>query len=188
MKLLHISDTHNNHRKLGNMPQADVIVHTGDFCDKGTMEEAEDFINWFCDLHYSHKIFVAGNHDDILHNATIEGLPDNVHYLCNNGVTIDGIKFYGIPMFPADAKEGLYQDFISRIPPDTKILLTHQPPYFILDEENGINYGDPFLLKQVKQTKPLLHLFGHVHKASGTLKDGVTTFSNASQRTILLDV
>ena len=29
----------------------------------------------------------------------VEGLPDDVHYRCNSSVIIDGIKFYGMPMF-----------------------------------------------------------------------------------------
>ena len=29
----------------------------------------------------------------------VEGLPENVHYLCNSGVVIGGIKIYGMPMF-----------------------------------------------------------------------------------------
>lgn len=34
--------------------------------------------------------------------AHVDGLDDNVHYLCNSGVTIEGVKFYGVPMFMAD--------------------------------------------------------------------------------------
>lgn len=31
MELLQISDTHNRHQYLTNLPEADVIVHCGDF-------------------------------------------------------------------------------------------------------------------------------------------------------------
>ena len=102
MKILHISDTHGKHHQLKDLPEADVVVHTGDITEDGTEEEVKDFIEWFGNLPYKHKIFIAGNHDDCLYGANIEGLPDNVHYLCNDGITIDGIKFYGVPMFVED--------------------------------------------------------------------------------------
>ena len=102
MKIVHISDTHGCHHQLRNLPEADVAVHSGDFTINGSQEEAFDFMNWFCDLPYKHKIFICGNHDDCLYGANIEGLDSNVHYLCNSEVEIDDVTFYGIPMFMRD--------------------------------------------------------------------------------------
>lgn len=77
MKLLHISDTHNLHHQLDQLPQADIIVHSGDFCENGTEDEVLNFINWFIELPYKHKIFVTGNHDLCLIDAdNIEELPE----------------------------------------------------------------------------------------------------------------
>lgn len=50
MKILHISDTHNRHHLLTNLPMADIIVHCGDFTDMGTEKEVLDFLNWFITL------------------------------------------------------------------------------------------------------------------------------------------
>ena len=36
MRILQISDTHNRHWLLTDLPAADVIVHCGDFTDNGT--------------------------------------------------------------------------------------------------------------------------------------------------------
>ena len=47
MKILQISDTHNRHNELTNLPEADVIIHCGDFTEQGTEEEVLDFLNWF---------------------------------------------------------------------------------------------------------------------------------------------
>ena len=58
MKIIHISDTHGCHHRLKDLPEAEVIVHSGDFCMVGTQQEALDFLNWFCDLPYKYKIFV----------------------------------------------------------------------------------------------------------------------------------
>jgi 3',5'-cyclic AMP phosphodiesterase CpdA len=38
------------------MPEADVIVHSGDISNNGTEEEVLDFLNWFIDLPYSEEI------------------------------------------------------------------------------------------------------------------------------------
>ena len=47
----------------------------------GTEAEVIDFMEWFCALPYKHKVFIAGNHDDCLFGADINGLPENCHYL-----------------------------------------------------------------------------------------------------------
>ena len=168
MKILHISDTHGKHQILKDLPNADVIVHTGDITEDGTEEEVKDFIEWFSGLSYAHKIFIAGNHDNCLYGANIEGLPDNVHYLCNDGITIDGIKFYGVPMFLHDDLDGNLPELFGRIPDDTDVLLTHQPPLGVLDEQDGINYGDYTLYKRVMDVRPKYHLFGHLHHTEKT--------------------
>ena len=36
MKILHISDTHGCHRRLHDLPQADIVVHSGDFTMNGS--------------------------------------------------------------------------------------------------------------------------------------------------------
>ncbi|MBM6654670.1 metallophosphoesterase [Bacteroides mediterraneensis] len=102
MTILHISDTHSQHRRLTQLPDADILVHSGDFTMNGSEQEAIDFMNWFCDLPYSYKIFICGNHDACLYEAKIDGLDKNVYYLCNSGVTIHGVRFYGVPMFMED--------------------------------------------------------------------------------------
>lgn len=128
MKILHISDTHGCHRRLHDLPQADIIVHSGDFTMNGSEQEALDFMNWFCDLPYLQKIFICGNHDEYLYGATIDGLDGNVHYLCNSGVEIEGLKFYGVPMFMGDCISDRQIKHYANIPDDTDILITHTSP------------------------------------------------------------
>lgn len=180
MRILHLSDTHGCHRRLRDLPEADIVVHSGDFCMAGTEEEALDFINWFCDLHYAHKIFIAGNHDDCLYGAKIEGLDNNTHYLCNSSIVIDGIKFYGVPMFMEDCINRLEDINYAKIPIDTEILITHTPPYGILDFDDGINYGSEKLLEKLTTLKLKTHLFGHIHSSHGKETINGITFSNGS--------
>ena len=46
MRIIHISDTHGLYRQLTDLPNADVLVHSGDISNNGTEEEVLDFINW----------------------------------------------------------------------------------------------------------------------------------------------
>ena len=182
MTILHLSDTHGKHRELTDMPPADVLVHSGDFTLAGGDEEALDFIEWLCDLPYRHKIFIAGNHDDNMLDASLEGLPDDVHYLCDSGVTIDGITFYGAPMFVGFFDGELREiEHYEKIPDGVDVLITHRPPLGIMDTlEDKVHYGSSVLLDKVSTIKPKLHLFGHVHDAYGTMEWGETLFSNAA--------
>jgi Icc-related predicted phosphoesterase len=180
MRILHISDTHGQHHQLSDMPRADVIVHSGDISFAGSEDEAFDFIQWFSSLPYTYKVFIAGNHDNCLHEANIEGLPENCFYLYNSSVVIDGLKFHGMPLFMEDIISGNYDESFQKIPYDTDILMTHQPPYGILDNSANIHYGDRDLLQTVMDIRPRYHLFGHIHDAYGMEKEKDTLFANAS--------
>ena len=182
MRVLHISDTHSKHHELPPLPDADIIVHSGDFTFAGSEDEAYYFINWFCDLPYQHKIFIAGNHDMCMYGTgSIEGLPNNVHYLCNSGIVINDVQFYGIPMFMEDLIDGSFDRMINDIPDSTNVLITHQTPYGICDEYNGRHCGDRVLREKIERLSALrFHLFGHQHEANSIIVHDGITFSNAA--------
>lgn len=171
MRILHLSDTHGLHHKNKDMPEADVIIHSGDISHNGTEEEVLDFLNWFIELPYSHKIFVTGNHDLCLWDAEdIEDLPDNVHFLQDKSVEIDGVMFFGLA----------YNHSEKLIPDDTDVVITHEPPVMILDESSGIHWGNAPLRNRITEIKPRYHLFGHAHEGYGIQKQEGIVFSNAS--------
>ena len=171
MRILHLSDTHGLHRQVKDLPIADVIVHSGDISHNGTEKEVLDFLYWFIDLPYLHKVFVTGNHDLCLWDADgIEGLPCNVHFLQDSGVEIGGVKFYGLG----------YNHQEQLIPDDADIVVTHEPPVMILDMSAGIHWGNAPLRNRIITITPKYHLFGHAHESYGTLKQDGIIFSNAS--------
>lgn len=180
MKIIHISDTHGCHRCLSEHPEADIIVHSGDFTMVGSEQEALDFLNWFCDLPYRHKVFICGNHDDCLYGANIDGLDSNVYYLCNSGIEIEGIKFYGVPMFTEDCITDRQSQNYAQIPNNTDVLITHSPAYGILDLADDINYGSEELLQSLARINLRLHMFGHIHRQHGITTMGTTKFSNGA--------
>ncbi|HEY1024467.1 MAG TPA: metallophosphatase domain-containing protein [Sphingobacteriaceae bacterium] len=192
MNILTLSDTHGKHRLLKNLPPADMIIHAGDISKDGSERSTADFLNWFSALDYRHKIFIAGNHDFFFEEETDNYIkkvvPDNIIYLNDSGVTIDGINIWGSPVTPRFFDWAFNRDRgkeIDRhwnlIPESTDILITHGPPNGILDYiQPGYHVGCEDLQKRVKKTKPLLHVFGHIHGAYGQYSNGKTTFINAS--------
>lgn len=184
MQILHLSDTHNQHRQLDNLPSADVIIHSGDISFAGTGEEVVDFIEWFGSLNHQYKIFIAGNHDYVLEGKAHERiqvfLPENCFYLSNSGITINGINLWGIPFFFSPDETNSDTKSIELIPDDVDVLITHQPPYGILDQSNDTRFGCSDLLQAVRRISPAYHLFGHIHDAYGIEKHKQTTFANAA--------
>lgn len=180
MKILHLSDTHGCHRQLKDLSEADVVVHSGDFTMVGTNSEAIDFLEWFSTLPYPHKIFICGNHDECLYEGEVNGLPPNVHYLRHSAVTIDGVKFWGMPLFMREAFSHNKGKWEALIAPDTDVLVSHAPPYGILDTDNKVHYGNRALLERVMAIRPRAHLFGHIHAKHGICVQGGTIFSNAA--------
>ena len=181
MTILHLTDTHGCHRRLRDLPEADVVVHSGDFTMNGSESEAIDFMNWFCDLPYRHKVFICGNHDDCLYGAAIDGLDANVNYLCNSGIEIEGLKFYGVPMFMEDCITDRQSRNYASIPNDTEVLITHSPAYGILDFDDDINYGSEEILEIIPILHNLkAHLFGHIHARNGIMEQNGVIFSNGA--------
>ena len=171
MTILHLSDTHGLHHRIKDMPTADVIIHSGDISNNGTEEEVVDFLNWFIDLPFAHKIFVTGNHDLCLWDAEgIEDLPENVYFLQDRGVEIEGVKFFGLA----------YNHAETLIPADFDVLVTHEPPVMILDKTMETHWGNAPLRNRVFEVKPRYHLFGHAHESNGIEKHNGIVFSNAS--------
>jgi predicted phosphohydrolase len=70
------------------------------------------------------------------------------------------------------------------IPTDTDVLITHGPPLGIGDLTHGkVNAGCRDLLERVREVKPRLHLFGHIHEGRGVFESPEapgTLFVNAS--------
>ncbi len=67
------------------------------------------------------------------------------------------------------------------IPEGTDILITHGPPYGILDKTfDKLSVGCQDLLDAVIKIKPKYHIFGHIHESNGHIKLNETEFINAS--------
>jgi Icc-related predicted phosphoesterase len=192
MKICIISDTHNKHKRLGRLPNADVIIHCGDFTSVGHSHEIVDFMKWYSMLSHKHKIIIAGNHDMLFEKSrllALEKVPKNVIYLEDSGVEIEGVNFYGSPVqlpfmnWAFNKPEEKLMQHWQAIPDNTDVLITHGAPHTILDFGIYSNHhtGSPSLYWEVmNRIKPKIHCFGHVHSGYGQKIIESTTFINAS--------
>jgi len=208
MRITHISDTHNKHNQLnGKLPGGNLLIHSGDISSLGRQHEVEQFIKWFGKQDYTHKVFIAGNHDMsfdreiLLRNklAHFEGrtdydtecaegkpewlvqildnLPDNVYYLENSSIKLEGINIWGSPVSPSfgygwgfnkDRGHDINEVW-STIPMDSDIVITHSPIYGYNDraQNTNQNVGCSDLYHRLHEVKPHLHFAGHIHEGHG---------------------
>jgi Icc-related predicted phosphoesterase len=189
MRIVCISDTHNKHNEI-NIPDGDLLIHSGDLSIDGTVEEIKNFNEWLGNLNHKYKIFIAGNHDFLFEGnpITAKSLITNAIYLENSGLNIEGLNIWGSPAnlrfydgaFNKEAGEDIKKVW-DLIPDNTDILITHNPPYMILDKiHSGKNIGCNELAKKILEIKPKLCIFGHVHDGYGVQKKDDITYINAS--------
>lgn len=200
MRIALISDTHQQHSKIA-VPECDLLIHSGDACNSGSMSEFASFANWMEEqTQAKHKIYVPGNHDWLVERSfnMAKGLLGSTHLLVGAAIEIEGCKIYGLPWssafcnwaFQADdigLNEYRYRhmdDYLKEIPLDTDILVTHGPPFGILDQNE---YGESCGSKTVrnwldrKTLKPTLYVCGHIHQGVGYCKVGNVHILNAAK-------
>lgn len=191
MRFVAISDTHCRHNNL-KLPKGDVLLHAGDVTYSGKRSEVVDFFNWFSCQKFTHKIFIAGNHDFFFEKAHVKELeeliPENVIYLNDSGITIDDVQIWGSPVTPwfynwafNRPRGTAIQHHWQLIPGNTDILLTHGPAFGILDKVvNSNSAGCKNLLQKIQEIKPKVHVCGHIHESYGLVNRFGVKFINAS--------
>lgn len=196
MKIICLSDTHNKHQKL-NIPLCDLLIHAGDFTQKGKPKEASEFLTWFSEQPARYKVFIAGNHDFCMENDLRLSFEEEAKrlgliYLNDSGVTIEGINIWGSPITPwfhdwafnRHRGEEIRKHW-ELIPNNIDILITHGPVMNVLDKTwRGLRVGCEELAKIIFTEKKIsnlkLHVCGHIHEDRGLEQIGNLTFINAS--------
>lgn len=206
MNIQAISDTHGSNF-ISKIDKCDILLIAGDISPvKGDHSYynqkywyENEFVKQLEELKSlaNHIVFIGGNHDTYLsecnisknNNAIRSILPSNVHYLCDDLVTIDEIKIYGSPWCnrPSWARKGPpvwnfalnefeLKEHYDKIPNDIDILLTHGPAYgycdSILDEsitligDTDKRLGSTALSGRIRDgLKAKYVLSGHIHSA-----------------------
>lgn len=191
MRIVAISDIENRHWGI-ELPQGDALVCAGDISGNGKTQEITDFNKWLGSQPHQNKIVVAGNHDRLFEKSqgVARLLMTNCHYLQDESIEIDGLKFWGTPWQPIfgywsfnlPRGEKLAEKW-AMIPDDTDVLITHGPPFGIGDFNGWEHVGCEDLRRRVEQLPNLkLHIFGHIHESPGIFRQDGVVFVNASWR------
>lgn len=167
LRVVHISDTHMEHDDIiHSIPEGDVIVHSGDFSkmrfknfffkDHSDSEMLRKVNSFFEQLPHRFKIFVAGNHDTFLTRFSKEEITESlpaVRYLQDSFTVCDGVKFYGSPWTISSRKIKTSKAFTAAgevlrerwgaVDGDTDVLITHTPPYGVLDYSRHLGDTPP---------------------------------------------
>ncbi|CAN0472854.1 unnamed protein product [Ascophyllum nodosum] len=141
----------------------------------------------------------------------------NATYLEDSSARVEGLKFYGTPWTNSShmgfsCKGTDLEGVWSAIPEDVDVLLTHMPPYNVLDlafdlgttsrndpcsvcgerHRSYAHWGSWSLTDRVARLKPKVHVFGHVHNSHGIVRRDETIYINAAQdlnpQPIFLDI
>lgn len=200
-KIVCISDVHGKQNKV-TIPECDLLISAGDYSFRGETDMIAKFHSWLNKQPAKHIISVQGNHetgvekDFVLAKSLATSVCPKVHFIDEGLIEIEGYKIWCSAITPY-----FFNWAWNRYPgediqkhwnkiQECDILVTHGPPYGILDSVLERNFlvggtterhcGCPQLLNKIKEIKPKLHIFGHIHPGHGYLvKDG-TTFINAS--------
>lgn len=173
MKIVALSDSHMGHKNI-KLPKGDILIHAGDATFMGSPDELIGFNNWFGEQDFKYKIFVAGNHDRLfqVNQVHAKDILTSAFYLQDQSIELAGIHFYGSPWQPAFNNWAFnvwtdeeLEKIWSKIPEGVDVLITHCPPYGVLD---GL-LGCRMLYKRILQVKPKIHIFGHIHRGHGHL-------------------
>jgi len=194
VRIVAISDTHNLHEDLRNVPDGDVLIHCGDGLRRGGDEDAVRALGqWLASQPHTVKVVTGGNHD-----ATLEKLPrarvaellgSDVSFVANSGFEVEGIRIFVSPYSNANSSrspnrafqgDGVLEELRATLPAFAKggldVFVSHGPPAGILDK----GAGSDALAALVRETAPRYHIFGHQHNCFGTIVKGRTCFVNAS--------
>jgi Icc-related predicted phosphoesterase len=187
LRLVIVSDTHLRHPEL---PPGDVLIHAGDLTHAGRRDELKRAVAWLKAQPHPHKLAIAGNHDfGLERDPELERLFEpEIHYLCDEERVLGGLRFWGSPWTPRFHDWAFNLDrgralraMWERIPADLDVLVTHGPPFGVLDRvRGGERVGCEELRRAVEARRPRLHVFGHIHEAYGAERLGPTEFVNAS--------
>lgn len=176
LRLVLISDTH-GHDDFP-VPPGDVLIHAGDGCKRGSLDEARAWGDFLRAQPHPHKIVIAGNHDRCFESALDEaaGHFHGLTFLHDSGSELDGLGVWGSPWQPwflnwaFNLQRGpeLAEKW-ALIPEATDVLITHGPPMGVLDQTvMGEAVGCADLMARLEVVRPRVHVFGHIHEGYGT--------------------
>lgn len=207
MKIAAISDTHGQLEPIRTAPECDVLVIAGDICPdfepsavgNSRFRQRRWLIHKFNRAcveavesgRVGHIVLTPGNHDFVFSEPigadsfSTGFFPDNVHFVNDTSVVVDGVKFYGTPWsgkffnwaFMADEHD--LESIYAKIPKDTDVLISHGPVHNCGDDVFRVvhrpggtklevieHVGSKALAARVNEVMPAYVFTGHIHCGS----------------------
>lgn len=192
VKIVFMSDTHDQLDRF-KVPDGDILIHAGDGTNRGSAAELQRLNQHMAALPHPFKVYVPGNHDFMFQEDPERAMKifTAAQVLIDAGTEILGLKIYGSPFTPQfydwafmEPRNQIHKHW-DVIPEGLDFLVTHGPPYGILDRnQRGTNCGCEALRDAIGRVKPKFHVFGHIHEAYGEnfnqLISPTTEFLNVS--------
>eukprot|EP00980_Cylindrotheca_fusiformis_P001243 scaffold332_cov117-Cylindrotheca_fusiformis.AAC.3 len=208
VRMVVLSDTHGHHHHMtSRMPDGNILIHLGDFCNKGSKDDALDFAEWITNQandNYAEVFVIDGNHDRTLNSSeddTALNLSDlfskataatngRLQFLQDELVTT---KYHGLKLFGASWASCEEGKFPQQFQEPLDVMLAHVNPRIpnehfptTMDPKSKGGWrGKRELFQTVQDNRIPLCLTGHVHWSRGAVQcshDGTnnSTFINAA--------
>jgi Icc-related predicted phosphoesterase len=176
------------------LPACDLLIVAGDICPdfRGSGSRAaaqafgvaarqeawlrERFTPWLEQQPARASIVCWGNHDYVGESCR-DLLPSGFGtVLTDTSCVVDGLRIYATPWthfapeaWAFDLEDDRLAVAMEAIP-EVDVLVTHGPPYGVLDRTiDGIHAGSRALAQATRRVRPRIHLFGHIHEGRGQL-------------------
>lgn len=180
-RIIVVSDTHERHACIGEIPRGDIFIHAGDILMTNSRashrtgkKKLSEFNEWLGEINCPTKLVIAGNHDRVIEVLGQEGtqsILSNAIYMENSLVEIDNLKIWGTPVSSGRSSNSAFQHrgFVTQSQEiaeqykrgDIDILLTHGP-----------------CLEFAAKMRPAVHIWGHAHYYHGIRRPGEKLWEN----------
>mmetsp|Transcript_15305 Transcript_15305/g.23049 ORF Transcript_15305/g.23049 Transcript_15305/m.23049 type:complete len:259 (+) Transcript_15305:67-843(+) len=178
-RIIVISDTHQRHDVIGDLPEGDIFIHAGDVFMSSQrvshsrgVKNLKEFNEWLGSVRCRRRIVVSGNHDGVMQALGTKGVQEvlsNATYLENSSTNVGDLKIWGSPLSHGRSRNDAFQsgEFYEATrnealcSTDVDILVTHGPCFQLQDT-----------------MRPALHIWGHAHGYHGIHFPGQKLFNH----------
>ncbi len=175
MRILAFSDLHMARNRAADLvavsADADLVIGAGDYCNmRQGLDEAMQMLSGIA----APLVLIPGNAESVA--ELTDAAPEGVHVLHGTGMTVDGLRLfglgYGVPVTPfgdwsCDLSEAEAGEMLDRCD-GTDVLVVHSPPKGFGDTTSqGVSVGSVAVRDAVERLQPELVFCGHIHDSWG---------------------
>lgn len=185
VRILVMSDTHERHQLLGELPKCDLLIHAGDILLRSrlysrdhSLRKYKSFAKWFEKQQATHKIILGGNHDMHLEEFSQSELEDifprskNIFYLHNELITLNGLNIFACPFSHGRSQNRAFQSanvYDSASDSMKALAATGNGEKSASSSKKGIDILITHSETELHEILPpsMLYIYGHIHESYG---------------------